>query len=230
MRDFSGLLDWEHYSVVLTSYSVASPRFHRVVPNQYAATQLAVRELRARGYRRIGLVVPPWVEERVNYFHSVAFTWEASREQKKPLLCYHDPAVHPLAHIRTWCRAHRPDALVLCSPLDYELVLCKALGRAAVARLGIVSLGYETQCANTTTVDYQPALLGAIAVDQLHQPTASRGARHTENAADAFGRRSVDRGATFARAGPGWRVIRRADPAPAPPATALSTAKAKPLA
>ena len=167
VRDFSGLLDWENYSVVLTSYSVASPRFHRVVPNQYAATQLAVRELRARGYSRIGLVVPPWVEERVNYFHSVAFTWEASREQKKPLLCYHDPAVHPLAHIRTWCRAHRPDALVLCSPLDYELVLCKALGRAAVARLGIVSLGYETQCANTTTVDYQPALLGAIAMDQL---------------------------------------------------------------
>jgi len=61
----------------------------------------------------------------------------------------------------------RPDALVLCSPLDYEAVLCRALGYDAMDRMGIVSLGYDTQCANAITIDYQPAVLGSIAVDQL---------------------------------------------------------------
>jgi len=167
VRDFSALLDWSEYAVMLTSYSVISPPFHRVVANQYTATQLALRKLRERGYRRIGLVVPPWVEERVNNFHSVAFTWEAAQRGIKPLLCYHDPKIHPSTHVRSWYRANHPDALVLCGPLDYEQVLCKTLGRATVDRLGIVSLNYETQCGNSMTVDYQPAVLGAVAFDQL---------------------------------------------------------------
>lgn len=167
VRDFTDLVDWERYAVVATSYSIVAPHFHRVVPNQYTAAQLTLRELRSRGYQRIGLVVPRWVEERINYFQSVAFTWEAAQRSTKPLLCYHDPELHPLSQLRRWFHAHRPDALVLCSPLDFEAVLCKALGRATVARLGIVSLGYDTQSANTLTVDYQPSLLGSIAVDQL---------------------------------------------------------------
>ncbi|MBL9218933.1 MAG: LacI family DNA-binding transcriptional regulator [Opitutaceae bacterium] len=167
VKDYSDLLDWQNFAVILTSYSVISPRFHRVVPNQYTATQLALHELGRRGYSRIGLIVPPWVEERVNHFHSVAFTWAAAQNKAKPLLCYHDPYTSSLADLRKWCHTHRPDALVLCFPLDYEEVLCKALGRAAVSRLGIVSLGYDTQCANTMTVDYRPSMLGAVAVDQL---------------------------------------------------------------
>ncbi len=167
VKDFSGLLDWQHFAVILTSYAVIGPHFHRVVPNQYSATRLALDELIKRGYTRIGLVVPRWVEERVHYFHSVAFAWESVRRGGKPLLCYHDPDTQPLTHLRTWFRTQRPDSLVLCSPLDYEGLLCKTLGRQAVSRLGIVSLGYETQSANTMTVDYRPATLGAIAVDQL---------------------------------------------------------------
>ena len=167
VRDFSALLDWERYAVVLTSYSVISPHFHRVVPNQFLATQLAIRALHVKGHRRVGLVVPAWVEERVNYFHSVALYWEAARERTEPLVCYHDPETQPPANFQNWFRKKRPDALVLCSPLDYESALCNAIGRPTVARLGIVSLGYDTQCANTTTVDYQPALIGTVAVDQL---------------------------------------------------------------
>lgn len=167
VRDFSGLLDWENYAVVMTSYSVVSPRFHRVVPNQFSATQLAIQTLRTRGYRRIGLLVPPWIEERVNHFHSIAFMWEANQAGTKPLICHHEPKIHPPSRLRDWFKANRPDALVVCFPLDYEAVLSKALSRAAVDKLGLVFLGYDTQCAGTITVDYQPSLLGSIAVDQL---------------------------------------------------------------
>lgn len=166
-NDLGDLVEWENYAVVTTSYSVLNPRFHRVVPNQFSAAQLAIHTLQSRGYRRIGLIVPPWVEERVNYFHSIALAWESSRENLKPLICYHDPSKQSLEHLRQWCWTNRPDALVLCSPVDCENVLCRALGREAVDRMGIVSLGYDIARANAATIDYQPALLGAIAVEQL---------------------------------------------------------------
>jgi len=167
MRDFSGLLDWENFSTVLTSHSVISPGFHRVVPNQYSATRRALLELARRGYKRIALVSPPWVDEDIQSLPSAALVWQAAQWQTTPLLCQYDPEVDSPAQLREWCQKNKPDAVVLGVSLDFEKVLCAALGREHASRLGIVSLGCERGLPNTAIVDYRPSMLGELAVDQL---------------------------------------------------------------
>lgn len=167
VADYSELLDWRKFSTVLTSHSEIGPNFHRVVPNQFSAIRLAVEELTKRGFHRIGLIVPPWLAEQSNSFHRVAFICLASQHDATPLLCHFDPEDHPLYQLREWYELNQPDALILCGPLDYETVLCRAIENDAAARLGIVSLGYETSSIDALVVDYRPTTLGAIAVDQL---------------------------------------------------------------
>lgn len=166
VKDFSELLDWDNFSTVLTSNSIIRPNFHRVLPNQFSATKLALNELTKRGYRRIGLIVSTDEEEQINSFHSAALTWTASQQDAEPMICYHDPRTRTGAPLRDWIEKHRPDSLVLSGSIDYETVVCSAIGREAAVKLGIVSLGYTSQSA-TMTVDYRPGTLGAIAVDQL---------------------------------------------------------------
>lgn len=167
VKDLDAMLDWNNFAVVLTGHSATAPNFHRVVPNQTSAIGTALDELIGRGCRRIGLVVPPWMEETVNSAHSAAFAWLAAQKKVEPLLCLYDPDQHPLANLSSWFRSNKPDALVLPSPLDHDTVICKAIGQEAANNLKIVALGYDTQRSGAVTVDYRPHTLGAIAVDQL---------------------------------------------------------------
>lgn len=166
-QDYSSLLNWSNFSVVLTSHSVMQPNFNRVVPNHYSATRSALAELTKRGYRRIGLVVPPCVEEHENSFYRAAFTLRAAEQPTWPPICYHDPEIHPPSHLRTWYDAHHPDALILCYPLDDENLLCPAIGPEIVAKLGVFLLGHDVHGRSSLAINYRPHTLGEISVDQL---------------------------------------------------------------
>ena len=54
------LIDWTNFSVIASTYVVASPEFHHVVPNQFADMLMLCESLVRHGYRRLGLVIPIW--------------------------------------------------------------------------------------------------------------------------------------------------------------------------
>src|SRR5581483_578742 len=61
----SDLLDWSEFSIVATTSSLLAPEVHSVMPHHFKNTQLLCRQLNARGYRRIGLVLNQSHVERV---------------------------------------------------------------------------------------------------------------------------------------------------------------------
>ncbi len=59
-------LGWENFSAVTLGYSLTKPLLHRAVNHQFRSMRSAMRELRAHGYRRLGLALPASLNERVD--------------------------------------------------------------------------------------------------------------------------------------------------------------------
>jgi LacI family transcriptional regulator len=105
------LLDWNSLSVVATSHSVLSPRFHCVLPDGFSSTLLMCRELAADGCRRIGLVLSSDMEERSRHNITAALLWHNTFGTKEP--------VQPLITrpgdyegFKRWLTRERPDAVI----------------------------------------------------------------------------------------------------------------------
>jgi len=59
--------DWARFSAVTIGYSVASPPLHRAVNHQFRSHLMALRTLRKKGYRRLGLALRSSFDERVDH-------------------------------------------------------------------------------------------------------------------------------------------------------------------
>jgi LacI family transcriptional regulator len=71
-------LAWNKFSSVAIGPSLAWPVLHSTCNNHYQSMLLALTELQARGYRRIGLLLDPVVDERHQQKYQAAF-WTYSR-------------------------------------------------------------------------------------------------------------------------------------------------------
>lgn len=104
-------IHWEDLSSVAIGNSVLSPRLHRVTNHQYHGMQLILETLRAKGYRRIGLALEAFVDDKVDRTWSSGLTghqvrWPA-KERVPPLL----GLVHT-DDVRKWITRHRPDVVI----------------------------------------------------------------------------------------------------------------------
>ena len=66
-------LDWNRFSGAAIGYSLLKPQLSRVSNDQYDSILIAMRELRRRGYTRIGLAMPQRNDKRVNYHWSAGY-------------------------------------------------------------------------------------------------------------------------------------------------------------
>lgn len=110
----TGVLDaihWEDLSSVAIGNTVISPRLHRVTNHQYHGMQLILETLRAKGYRRIGLALETFVDDKVDRTWSSGLTgyqlrWPV-KERVPPLL----GLIYP-DDVRKWMTRHRPDVVI----------------------------------------------------------------------------------------------------------------------
>ena len=108
---------WRHHALAAVGHSLARPALHRAVNHQAHSLRLALAELQARGYRRIGLVMRRHEDERTgrNWLSSV-------------LLAQHDAVGtaldYPLLVVETverkavlaWVKRERPEVVVTTEP------------------------------------------------------------------------------------------------------------------
>jgi LacI family transcriptional regulator len=164
-------LDWEHFSSVAIGYSLASPALHLVCAHQYRCIRLALHELAARGYRRVGLVVLRASNDRVDHNWLAGYLVEQfdlpEAEQLRPLLL---PAWDPEAFVR-WLRREKPDAII--SKLPETLPTLRSLGIAVPGEIGLAYLSDTHPGDEHSGVDENPRQVGAAAVDfvvaQIHR-------------------------------------------------------------
>ncbi len=156
-------LDWHQFPSVAIGYSLASPALHLVCAHQYRCVRLALRELKARNYRRIGLVMLRASDDRVDHNWLAGYLveqYEASpRQRLKPLLL---PAWDAAA-FHAWREAARPDAIV--TKLPQALPALRSAGVRIPEDLGLVLLSELHPGDHIAGVDENPRQVGAAAVD-----------------------------------------------------------------
>ncbi len=134
-------LEYAEFSAATFGYGLLRPSLHRAAGNMTLGIRLAATTLAARGYRRIGLAVTRWVDERSDHTYSAAmlhFQKNLPRGERVPLLLFPHNALGKCAGaFADWMKAHRPDALIsfdthipewlrklgLCVPEDIGLVV-----------------------------------------------------------------------------------------------------------
>jgi len=104
-------LDWGAMSVVATSHSVLSPRFHCVLPDGFSSTLTMCGELQKLGFRRIGLVLSAGMDERSHHNITAAILWHNIQTGIEPV----SPFIVRRGNergVKNWLKRERPDAII----------------------------------------------------------------------------------------------------------------------
>lgn len=105
-------LNWENFSVVRFGHSVINPRTHLVTSDQLTDGMIAVENIWAKGYRRIGLAISETAQTRFSagYFYRQK---EWPFEQRIPALELPECGnTREVARLRAWLDQYRPDAIL----------------------------------------------------------------------------------------------------------------------
>lgn len=123
-------LQWEKFSALSFGYSLVRPKLHLFSAAHYRAIITCMRELRAMGYRRIGMVTSYDMNQRMDRMWTAAYNAEVpALPQGKSipilLLGEHprsshmlDASYHP--QVWKWYRTYKPDAIITPTVPVYE--------------------------------------------------------------------------------------------------------------
>jgi LacI family transcriptional regulator len=143
-------LRWDWFSVMTVGHGLHHPQFHRVEENSYFSINLAVRKLRALGYRRLGLVLSAHINAQREYLWEAGFLYsqklfleadriplflkEAGSDSFKKWFKTYEPQVI-LTHDEVWLRQQldslQPQAF-------HPLAICSLVLREGLSVTGIL--------------------------------------------------------------------------------------------
>jgi DNA-binding LacI/PurR family transcriptional regulator len=115
-------LDWERYCTAVIEYTFTAPALDRVVHDSYDGMRRIMAECRARGLRRVGLMLTAAGDERTEHLNAAAF-WTVQKSARgfaaiPPLIV---PAWDSAA-VGAWLARYRPEVIVTSNALLPELI------------------------------------------------------------------------------------------------------------
>ena len=115
-RKFGARLDYSKFAAATFGYGLAEPALHRASTNMMHGILGAMRELERRGYRRIGVAISKWVNERADHTYSGAvlhYQQGMPASRRVPLLLFpHNALERDEEAFCAWMRRWKPDALI----------------------------------------------------------------------------------------------------------------------
>ncbi len=135
-------LDWNRYAVAALGYSLTRPVFHRVASNHSQSIHLAIRLLRRRGYRRIGLALLAQEDIRLgnhllgSYLGRQAYF--KKEERVEPFLCR---SRNNREGFTRWLKEQRPDVILSGNGTRSIVDWLGDLGLRIPADIGVALLG-----------------------------------------------------------------------------------------
>lgn len=164
--------DWtgwrfEQFSLARIGHSVSNLPVHVITTDQVGGSLLAFREIRRRGYRRIGLVTSAWAERNTLFQAGFLLAQSQTSGAAIPRLHLADatpaPSADDLARLERWILRHRPDA-VLTDVRSAGTMLAR-LGLAVPGDLGLAVL--STSGEGVAGVNQNSREVGKLAVEIL---------------------------------------------------------------
>lgn len=160
-------LDWDKFSAVTFTYTLARPTLHRVVNHQFRAMRTAIRQLRKLGYRRMGLAMPASLDRRVDNQWVGSFLVEQQRlkaEDRVPLCVIDDREWNEGSFVE-WFRKHQPDVVISQQPKILDWL--QNLGRRVPQDVGFVHMNCPDESGEFAGIYQNNLLIGQAAVDFL---------------------------------------------------------------
>jgi LacI family transcriptional regulator len=159
-------LNWVRFAAVSTCYLSHGIGLHQISTHRQQYIQLALSELRALGYRRIGLAIDEDMDVRSHHQTLGHYLWDQSRlppGQRVRELCA--PTL-TRELVNKWLGEQRPDVVV--SPRNHVYTLMTELGFRVPRSVGFASLAASARdVPNLSGVDEHPEMVGKAAFDFL---------------------------------------------------------------
>ena len=155
--------EWPHFAAATITYSLAAPELNRASSDHFSAINIAIHELTALGYRRIGLAIPEdsdasvqhhWTAAMLSYQHHIRSS------ERVPTLFNTSPASRSFAN---WFQEHQPHA-VLSLGADCLRVFAE-LGLRVPQDVGFANLALMPDDRDVAGVNQYSDLVGGAAVD-----------------------------------------------------------------
>ncbi len=157
---------FEHYSAVTFGYTLVRPELHTVTATQYRAMIQTMRQLKARGYRRIGFALTPSHDSRADHNYLAGYLLEAHLargdfEAIPPLETYTPKK------LEAWLKTYNPDAIVIGETRIYDWL--RQLGIKVPKELGVAcpALSQDHASGDIAGVSENTVHTGEAAVDFL---------------------------------------------------------------
>jgi len=164
-------------AIVTVGLSIRT-RLHRVVSHSFADTTVALDRLHQLGYRRPGLVVSNYEEQRSARAHTAAYLAWCERHlglhAAMPILRVDEVEG---AAVLGWLGRHKPEAIVVVHQGTELLLLRSALRKAGVrvpGDLGVLAISPVLEGTDFAGLEENQSLIGRWAVELLAARIANR--------------------------------------------------------
>jgi len=159
-------LDWEHFYTVAIGYSVMRPTVHRACFHQARSMRLHLKQLRALGYHRIGLMLTWNADLRTD--HNILGSYLAEQQEYaeevrvRPFLGDEGPAREAIAK---WLETEKPDCVMTTGAPHLELI--KSLGYDVPRDIGVSTYAWSKANPEIAGIDERWDALTSTALDLL---------------------------------------------------------------
>lgn len=153
--------DWKRFSCATIGYSILRPNLHRVAPHQFHAVLMALRELRLRGYRRIGLCLFAETSKRADDLWWAGMLLGQNNQSRLTLhtFLYEDSS---LRRVPEWCEVNDLEVVIGGELNVFEVLEASGLYPGTV---DYATVNWVADNPGIAGVNQHPHKVGASAID-----------------------------------------------------------------
>ena len=159
---FEPAVDWRGVSVVATTNSILAPRFHSVVPHQFANMMRLIEVMKQHGSRVIISIFDEIFDDRTAHHFTAALNWYGQGDGILMLPTRLSPA-EKYKLIDCWTKRFKPDAIFAQSEAAEDWVVAR---RRALRKVEVIRLGLP-KTAGLSYLDERPDQVGSAATELL---------------------------------------------------------------
>lgn len=115
---------WEEFTPVTVGHGLQHPRLHSIAPNQYRQMRMMLAEIRALGYRRIGLYIDTTFDMRCDNHWQAGFWTDYHNlpaRDRVPVLAYDGMKKRDPARLESWIKRYRPEVIIIGGNTEADL-------------------------------------------------------------------------------------------------------------
>ena len=162
-------LDFSGFSAVTFGFTLYAPQLHVVTNCQFRSSMIAVRQLRSRGFKKIGFILSEMVNERSEGNFLGGFLAEQNKMANKeriPVFLAKGLSVPDGKRFRRWFETYRPDALV-ADFFEWTVGYLQELGLRVPEDIPLAILCAVPHLRRFAGVDQNDRKIGQLGVDTV---------------------------------------------------------------